>query len=554
MISLLLFLSLFPSPHGYPKNNFEVSLTVEAAYFESCVNIEPIWGALEQLRLLGSSLNRQTSRHSKTYLEQNDHLQKFVQSLQLNINSEIHSVVTKLNQLGLSMSAETNLNHKFNQLSAFQKLISRNKRGAFNFVSEGASYLFGFVSASQYKDMKNNIRRSFSVIHDHQNQLLQTVSDNRDHLNSALKSIFSLKSDVQYLVNRLEARSLNSEHLLSMSIQVSYLLTSIQALVSTFEVVRSDSDHFYPSRYVTTPAQLRSFILYLSDSLTDISPIFSSTSIGNYYRYKIATTSYLDNKICQLVRVPLTNQFGQLWISHKHECPAGRICLLNHLGHSQISVSDYISCLGVHTPDLPTLCSTRPCLTTNDISCIMINSTTALVAVVDPFMITVKCERMRSIEMTGIKAIRIPLNCFIQSPKLKIDRVQLLKHNTTLRIIDIPFSIVGNTLTVNDTALGESSVFENSQLGHLLLPKLKRKFNSTIFTYHTSRNLALSSTATVVSLAICLLLLLLLVRKILKARDSCPDSSTSFKNSEKSDDRRGSLTEYDPDDCRRNVK
>ena len=547
----LLIQSTFASSPGY-----DVGITVEAAFIESCVNIEPLYLALDQLKLVQASLHH----YSSTFKLQNVFLGNMGLKLEQNLKSEISSIEMKLSQFGFIRDHDYELDRKIGGFGTVDNLIGhRAKRGAFDFVSEGASYLFGFVSASQYRGLKNHIKNQFDIIQDQENQLLSSVAENRDHLNRALVSLNSFKKDFQSFTNGFTDLFLQSEHFLGISIQISFALSSVQSLVSTLEIVRNNADHFYPSRYVTSREKLKAYILYLSDTLSDISPVFSSSSIDNYFRYQIATTANLKNKICQIVRIPLISHYGKFEISHTQVCPSGRVCLSNHQGSVQVSVSDYASCLGVHFSDLPTLCTARPCLSSEDISCIMLNLTTALVASKDHFQATIKCKRARHLDVIGIVAITIPLNCFIHSPKLKIDKVQLMKHrSTSFRAINLPFVILGDSLLVNDTAIGGQSIFENSQLSQLILPKLQNRFNQTILGWHTSRNSVLSVTATSAS---CVLLLILGIYLVKKFYSSClkprfcsgpSDNDTSSNNDDvdATAQRRASSTVYDPADTR----
>ena len=545
--------------------HYDVGVTVEAAFLESCVDIEPLYAALDQLRLVQSSLHQ----YSTTFKLQNVFLGDMGLKLEQSLKSEIASIEMKLIQFGFIRDHEYELDRKIDneldlKIGGFDSVNTfigrRAKRGAFDFVSEGASYLFGFVSASQYRGLKNHIKDQYDIIHDHENQLLQSVSENRDHLNKALVSLNSLKNDFQHFTKGFSDVFLLSEHFLGISIQISFALSSVQSLVSTLEIVRNNADHFYPSRYVTPREKLKAYILHLSDSLSDISPVFSSSSIDNYFRYKIATTANLRNKICQIVRIPLISHYGKFKISHAQVCPSGRVCLSNYQGNAQVSVSEYASCLGVHYSDLPTLCTARPCLASEDISCVMLNLTTALVASKDHFQATIKCKRARTLDINGILAITIPLDCFIHSSKLKIDRVQLMKsQSSNFRAINLPFVIQGDVLSVNDTAIGGPSIFENSQLSQLVLPKLQNRFNRTILGWHTSRNSVLSLTATTAS---CFLLLILGIYLLIKFFYSylkprfCAgptddtDSGSSNGDVDATAQRKESSTVYDPADTR----
>lgn len=553
---LILVLLFFNPTSSFPE--YDVGISVESAFLESCVSIEPLFLALDQLKRVQASL----LHYSKLFKGQSLFLGNMGLRLQNSLESELTSIELKLEQFGYSR-IDHQLNRKIGGQTRIDGIMGvRNKRGAFDFVSEGASYLFGFVSASQYRGLKKHISDKFSEVSEHQNILLRSVSENRDHLNNALASLNTLESNFQSFTKGFSDMFLQSEHFLGITIQISFALSSVQSLVSTLEVVRNDADHFYPSRYITPREKLKSYILHLSDSHSTISPVFSSLATDNYYRYKIATTTSLGSQICQILRVPMIGHYGKFKISHTDICPSGRVCLSNVQGHTQVSVSEYASCLGVHFPDLPTLCSARPCLTDEDISCIMLNHTTALIASKERFQTSVNCVKRRQsrVDIVGILAITIPLDCFILGPKLKIDKVQLMKTQTlALKVVNLPFTIHGDVLIVNDTAMGGPPIFENSRLSQLVLPKLKSSFNRTIFSQHSSRNSILSTSATVASGVLLLILagfcLMRFYNTCLKPK-CCPTIHNLDQNSGQTDDhvnkdsRKKSTTVYDPTDSR----
>ena len=72
--------------------HYDVGVTVEAAFLESCVDIEPLYVALDQLRLVQSSLHQ----YSTTFKLQNVFLGDMGLKLEQSLKSEIASIEMKL--------------------------------------------------------------------------------------------------------------------------------------------------------------------------------------------------------------------------------------------------------------------------------------------------------------------------------------------------------------------------------------------------------------------------------------------------------------------------
>ena len=475
-------------------NNYEVGLSADAAFFESCIDLTSLYEAISHLKNVRSTFQQ----YYHTFKGSNPYLANLGLKIGHNLDSELSSISEKLNQYGFVKDVNFQLNDSMSKFNS--EVLGRYKRGAFDFVSEGASYLFGFVSASQYLELKDTISQQFEVVHDHETKLLNAASVNRDHLNKALVTLQSFQREFRSYTKSFADRWRNAETFLGVSIQVSYALSSVQSLVATLGVVRSNADHFYPSRFLSSREELVMYILKLSDSISDISPVFPSTQAESYFRYKISTVSSFDNKICQLLKIPLIGHFGKFNIAHTKDCPSGNVCLSNHLGSAQIPMTQFASCHGVHYHDLPTLCNARPCLVTGDISCVMLNLTSALVATKIPFSATIKCTHKTTVEVQGISVIRIPLNCLIHSQELKIDRVQSMKSVTAdLKVIKLPFVIENDNLHVNSQSLG-IPIFENSRLTQLILPKLQTSFNTSHLKWRSHLNTGVSFSAGAISI------------------------------------------------------
>ena len=490
------------------EGSYEVGLSADAAFFESCIDLTSLYDAISHLESVKSVF----SQYLHTFKGSNRYLANLAGKIESNLDSELTAISRKLSQYGFARDINYELKdsmRKFN--TAFG---GRSKRGAFDFVSEGASYLFGFVSASQYQNLKANIKDQFDIIQDHESQLQSAAALNRDHMNKALASLQSFQREFQSFTKGFADRWQSSEKLLGVAIQVTYALSSVQSLVATLGTVRSNSDHFYPSRFLSPKEELVAYLLQLSDSLRDVSPVFSSTQADSYFRYQIATTTSLNNNICQLLKIPLISHFGKFNIAHSKNCPSGSVCLSNHLGNAQLDMTQYTSCLGVRFHDLPSLCTARPCLVSEDISCVMLNLTSALVATKHKMSVTIKCTHKTTIEIHGIAVIMIPLNCLIHSQNLKIDRVQTMKaRRVEVRVIKLPFVIEESVLHVNSQSLG-LPIFENNKLAQLILPKLKTSFDSEHFSWRSHVNFGVSTAAGVIcSLLLCCLALYLSIKR-----------------------------------------
>lgn len=517
---LQLFALALPSVGSY-----QVGLSVDAAYIESCIDLTSLYEAISHLRRIQSTLQQYTH----TFKSSNMFLANLGLKIESNLNSELTSIEEKLEQYGFKRDINFQFNDSMRQFNSATLQLGRSKRGAFDFVSEGASYLFGFVSASQYLELKDTIKEQFDIIQEHESKLLQAASTNRDHLNKALSSLQSFQREFMSLTKGFSDRWQNAEKFLGISIQVSYALSSVQSLVATLGVVRSNADHFYPSRFLSPKDELVSYILKLSDSLSDISPVFSSTQVEAYFRYKISTTTSLNNKICQILRIPLISHFGKFNIAHTKDCPSGNVCLSNHLGSAQIAMTQFASCLGVHYPDLPSLCFARPCLVTDDISCVMLNLTSALIATKTPFSVIIKCTHKTSVDIHGISVIIIPLNCLIHSQKLKIDKVQTMKtKKVDVRVIKLPYVIESNNLHVNSQSLG-IPIFENSQLTQLILPKLKSSFDTKHFQWRSHINTGVSISAGAGCILLLMIFVVYLSVKCYRRKKSPPSSASGCK-------------------------
>ena len=500
---------------AFSKQQFEVALTCEFAFLQSCVDIEPLHDALVQLDAVQAVLHN----YASAWKLQNVFLGSMGLRLEHSLATELVSIRLKLNQLGFPQNIDTSLNLTLSNLNHNDQL--RMKRGAFDFVSEAGRYMFGFVSASQYKDLIDQIKENYLIVQERESKMFADVSLNRDHLNLALSTLDTFKHDFQRFTKGFKQSFFQIEQFLGISIQISYTLSSIQALLATLQVVRTNADHLYPARYILPRDKLKAYILHLSDTLSDVSPIFNTADVDNYYRYRIATTTSHNNKICQLVKIPLINNNGKYIISHAGVCPPGRVCLSNSLGSTQVSVTDFTSCLGVHFADLPSLCNARACLAVDDITCFMVNYTFAIIATPVEFQITLNCKRKTMHKLIGISALIVPTDCSIDSQKLKIGQVHLMKTRILRsRIINLPYIFDGEELHVNDTGLGGPPIFDNTEISNLVLPKLKMVINNTKLLHHTKHNFIISTSASVV----CGLLVLALVcsltlkcyRKLLK--------------------------------------
>ena len=93
--------------------------------------------------------------------------------------------------------------------------------------------------------------------------------------------------------------------MLALTIQASVSLQSVENIVSVLTQIRSDADKHLPSRFVMSPQLLSQLLLEINDDHQGIFPVFNSLEVDNYYRLAISTTSHVDKKLCQIVKIPL---------------------------------------------------------------------------------------------------------------------------------------------------------------------------------------------------------------------------------------------------------
>ena len=130
-----------------------VIVTPESVHYESCVNTENLFLALGRLDEAKSTI----SQFSHSLKGKGSLYSSYASTYSRSLSQAMHTINLKLEQL-------TGAN------------MTRGKRSAFDFVSEAGSYLFGFVSASQYKALKLNLKTELSILHEQNNQALRDIS------------------------------------------------------------------------------------------------------------------------------------------------------------------------------------------------------------------------------------------------------------------------------------------------------------------------------------------------------------------------------------------
>lgn len=487
-----------------------VIVTPESVHYESCVNTENLFLALGRLD------------EAKTTISQFSHSLKGKGSL--------YSSYASTYSRSLSQAMHT-INLKLEQLTGAN--MTRGKRSAFDFVSEAGSYLFGFVSASQYKALKLNLKTELSILHEQNNQALRDISQNRDEINCALNELRKVFETISVFKDKWW----KVENMLALTIQASATLQSIESVISVFTQIRSDADKHLPSRFVIPPNQLRQMLLEINDGFQGIFPVFNSDNVNNYYRLSIATTSFFDHKLCQLLKIPLLSDKLKFSISHL-DCPAGLVCLSNSVGSTMLYLTDFLSCNSLHFRELPTICRARPCISSDlTILCTMINQTTAVVATSKPFELVIQCKQKTSLQIQGIYVLSIPPECFTFSSVLHIQAITTMSKTfkMPIRALNVPFSFSDGLLLINQSNL-DNQIFENPHIRQMILPKIRPKFVHDKFVpVHVNRAISISSFATAAACTILVLFLLFCGRrkyKKLKNRNTAQSSAASASSIE----------------------
>ena len=480
-----------------------VIVTPESVHYESCVNTENLFLALGRLEEARSTISQ------------------FSQSLKG--KSSLYSSYAGTYSRSLSQAMQT-INLKLEQLTGAG--ITRSKRSAFDFVSEAGSYLFGFVSASQYKALKLNLKTELSILHEQNNKALRDISQNRDEINCALNELRKVFETISVFKDKWW----RVENMLALTIQASAMLQSIESVISVITQIRSDADKHLPSRFVIPPNQLRQMLLEINDDFQGIFPVFNSDNVNSYYRLSIATTSFFDYKLCQLLKIPLLSDKQKFSISHL-DCPAGLVCLSNSVGSTMLYLTDFLSCNSLHFRELPTICRARPCISSDQtILCTMVNQTTAVIATNKPFELVIQCKLKTSLEIQGIYVLSIPPECSTFSSLLHIQAITTMSKTfkMPIRALNVPFSFSDGLLHINQSNL-DNQIFENPHIRQMILPKIRPRFDHDKYEWkpaHVNRAISISSSAAV---AVCFILVLFLFfcgrHKLKKLKSSNPSQS-----------------------------
>ena len=440
-------------------NSNKVIVSPEAIFYETCLNTTNLYSSLEKLNQIVKTIDR------------------FSQSLKG--SSQFFSAYAATFSKSLDMSIKDST-FKIEQLTGYHH--ARNKRSPFNFVGEAGRYLFGFVSQSQYLNLKKNLKAEASILHEQNNQMIKDISQNRQSINKAITAIGKILEKITdydkkwYLV----------EQMLALTIQASVSLQSVENIVSVLTQIRSDADKHLPSRFVMSPQLLSQLLLEINDDHQGIFPVFNSLEVDNYYRLAISTTSHVDKKLCQIVKIPLLSNENKFSVSHL-DCPAGSICLSNPRGTTMLYLSDFLACNSLHYNDIPTICMSRPCISSkHTILCTMLNETTAVVATSKSFDLTISCQSSKSIiKIQGIFLLYIPTDCSTVSQLVTIHKIVTNRRTVQLPIIalNIPFSVTNGILNINST-LSHTQIFDNPHLKELILPKILPKFRHDHMAWH----------------------------------------------------------------------
>ena len=487
MFTLLLIFSVFCQ-----SSSKLVIVSPESVHYETCVDTENLFLVLDRLE------------EARVKINQFSHSLKGKSEIYANYAS------TFSGSLGQAMlTAKT----KLEQLTGIE--LTRNRRSPLDFVSEAGSYLFGFVSASQYQALKQNLKTELSILHEQNNQVLMDISQNRDEINDDLLEF----SKIFETISTFKDKWWRVENLLSMTIQASSTLQSIESIITVLIQIRSDADKHLPSRFVIPPNQLRQILLQINDDFQGIFPVFSAQNVNNYYRLSIATTSFLDHKLCQLLKIPLLSDKQKFSVSHL-DCPAGSVCLSNPIGTTMLYLSDFLSCNSLHFRELPTICRARPCISSDhNILCTMINQTTAIVATSQPFDLIIQCRRKTTLRIEGIFVLSIPPECFTSSPlHIQAIETKTKTYEMPIRALNVPFSFSDGLFIINQTNL-DTQIFENPHIRQMILPKISPKFDHDKYEWkpvHINRAMSISGVAVSAACMIAVLLLFILGRHKLK--------------------------------------
>ena len=135
MNSLLYFLALqHLTLVSTLEGSYEVGLSADAAFLESCIDLTSLYEAISHLQTMRTVF----SQYADNLKGPNAYLASLALKFERNLDSELSSISRKLKQYGFVRDVNFHLN---NTMSRFYSAIGgRSKRGAFDFVSEGASY------------------------------------------------------------------------------------------------------------------------------------------------------------------------------------------------------------------------------------------------------------------------------------------------------------------------------------------------------------------------------------------------------------------------------
>ena len=482
----------------------QVIVSPENVHVEGCVDTSNVFFALEGLQTLRLAVSR--------FVRNFDKNESFFSHFAMKFSDDIHSAM-KIIKI------------KLRRLTGSE--TARSKRSPFDFVSDAGHYLFGFVSARQYRNLKANLELEFKTLHHQNNKMLEDISLNRhvlDKLQGEIHGFLEKLGDFNQDIFRVE-------QLLALSIQATAALQAVENVVTMLIQIRSDADMHLPSRLVIPPETLRQLLLQTNDDHQGLYPVFNGAHVDDYYKLTISTTANVDHKICQMLRIPLLSSQNHFLVSHQ-DCSTGSICFTNSVGTTMLYLSDFLSCTAVNLKDLPTICNARPCVSSDhSVICTMVNHTTAVIATKKPFELTVKCQRNTIFKIEGIYVLTIPPECSTYSSTITIHQVHTRKKkslNLPLRALNVPFTIKDGLLEINQSGL-QTQIFNSHHIKAMILPKI-RGFDEDEFSWKDLHYSNMSISGVILAgVAICSVVALCFGYRVLLRRTRIP---TQVNNSQ----------------------
>ena len=376
--------------------------------------------------------------------------------------------------LMLYNSLMASLDHSRDKLKAFGfpelNPLNRDKRSPMNFVSNLGSYLFGFVGADQYEQLRKTIKNDFENIYSEESLSENMIHENRIKINAILK----LHTDFSEQYNKAKDTFWNASKFLVLIMQISLAMESLKDAVLLLGQIRTSADQYNPSRHVIDSEFLKSNILLLNNDY-ESSAVFNTDLSDLYYNLRLATTCWRNDTISQILRIPLISNEAKFRVTND-KCISGHVCLDGALGHVVIPITTYLGCPASNLDGVATICLIRPCATSQDAVCHSLNTTTFVVATRSPFEAVLKCETDSRILITKVTVLTVPTECRVESSGLKIPKV---KSATGIKVksasLDVPFTFNNGMLKLNDSSV-QYGLLQEKHISDLLVTKLLPDF------------------------------------------------------------------------------